>query len=129
MVDRRDVPPPNSRTWKLAACVPLKEQYADAGLDMIFNHAQFEDGTLSVEAGLMEMADRMRGDRWKVFKGQNDSWLEEYRLYHRDVDGRVVKENDDAVSASRYAMMMRRHGRSGGWDFFKPIAYPQIGLV
>jgi len=95
----------------------------------MFNHAQFEDGTVSVEAGLMEMADRMRGDRWKVFKGQNDTWLEEYRLYHRDVDGRVVKENDDAISASRYAMMMRRHGRSGGWDFYKPIAYPQTGLV
>src|SRR5262249_21622216 len=111
------------------AGVPLAEQYKSAGLDLMFNHAQFEDGTLSVEAGLMEMADRMRGDRWKVFKGQNDSWLEEYRLYHRDVDGRVVKENDDAISASRYGMMMRRFGRAGDWDFNRPINYPKLGIV
>ena len=51
---------------------------------MMHEHAQFDDGGVSVEAGLMEMADRMRGGRWKVFKGQNDSWFEEYRLYHRD---------------------------------------------
>jgi hypothetical protein len=43
----------------------------------------------------------MRGGRWNIFKGQNDAWLEEYRLYHRDADGRVVAENDDAISASR----------------------------
>ena len=71
----------------------------------------------------------MRGDRWKVFKGQNDSWLEEYRLYHHDVDGRVVKENDDAISASRYGMMMRRFGRAGDWDFNRPINYPKLGIV
>ena len=51
-------------------------QYADAGLDMMFEHAQFEDGGKSVEAGVLEMADRMRGGRWKVFRGQNDAWLE-----------------------------------------------------
>jgi hypothetical protein len=77
-------------------------QYADAGLHMMHEHAQFDDCTVSVASGLMEMVDRMRGGRWKVFKGQNDPWLEEYRLYHRDGDGRVVDENDDAISASRY---------------------------
>jgi len=122
-------PHDGNRQELAGAGVPLAQQYKDAGLDMMFQHAQFEDGTLSVEAGLMEMADRMRGDRWKVFKGQNDSWLEEFRLYHRDVDGRVVKENDDAISASRYAMMMRRHGRAGDWDFHRPINYPQLGIV
>lgn len=74
------------------AGIPLMRQYADAGLDMMHEHAQFDDASVSVEAGLMEMADRMRGGRWKVFKGQNDSWFEEYRLYHRDADGRVVAE-------------------------------------
>ena len=107
----------------------LMQQYQDAGLDMMFSHACFEDETVSVEAGLMEMADRMRGDRWKVFEGQNDNWLEEYRLDHRDRDGRVVAENDDAISASRYAMMMRRHGRSAANDFFKPIDYGPDRLV
>jgi hypothetical protein len=35
----------------------------------------FPNGSYSVEAGLMEMLDRMRGGRWKVFKGQNDPWI------------------------------------------------------
>ena len=79
----------------------------------------------------MEMADRMRGGRWKVFKGQNDSWFEEYRLYHRDADGRVVAESDDAISASRYGLMMRRHARVAGWKerFYRPLEYPSLGIV
>jgi hypothetical protein len=112
------------------AGVPLMRQYADAGLDMMHEHAQFEDGGVSVEAGLMEMADRKRGGRWKVFKGQNDAWLEEYRLYHRDTDGRVVAENDDAISASRYGLMMRRHARVAGWKsrFYRPLEYQPLGI-
>src|SRR5262249_56108751 len=69
------------------AGVPLMRQYADAGLDMMHEHAQFEDGGVSVEAGLMEMAVRIRRGSWNVFKGQNDAWLEELRLYHRDANG------------------------------------------
>jgi phage terminase large subunit-like protein len=113
------------------AGIPLMQQYADAGLDMMHEHAQFEDGSVSVEAGVMDMVDRMRGGRWKIFKGQNDAWLEEYRLYHRDADGRVVAENDDAISASRYGLMMRRHARTAGWKslFYRPLEYPNRGIV
>ena len=105
-------------------------QYADAGLDMMHEKATFEDGGISVEAGVQEMHDRMRGGRWKVFKGQNDGWLEEYRLYHRQ-DGLLVKENDDALSASRYALMMRRHGQTdrGRASFNRVIEYRNRGIV
>jgi Terminase RNaseH-like domain len=59
------------------------------------------------------MLDRMRGGRWKVFKGQNDQWLDEIRTFHRDSKtGLIVKENDDAISASRYGLMSLRHGRT-----------------
>jgi len=102
--------PHDGRNATLAgAGVPLMKQYADAGLDMMLEKATFEDGGMSVEAGVQMMHDRMRGGRWKVFRGQNDGWLEEYGLYYRK-DGLLVKENDDALSASRYALMMRRHG-------------------
>jgi phage terminase large subunit-like protein len=112
------------------AGVPLMRQYADAGLDMMFEKATFEDGGMSVEAGVQEMHDRMRGGRWKVFRGQNDGWLEEYRLYHRQ-DGLLVKENDDALSASRYALMMRRHGQTdrGRASFNRVIEYRNRGIV
>jgi hypothetical protein len=100
--------PHDGRQQTLAgAGVPLMKQYRDAGLDMMNERATFEDGGMSVEAGIAEMHDRMRGGRWKVFRGQNDGWLEEYRLYFRK-DGLLIKENDDAISASRYALMMKR---------------------
>jgi phage terminase large subunit-like protein len=114
------------------AGVPLMEQYRDAGIDMMHEHATFDDGkSVSVEAGLMEMNDRMRGDRWMVFRGQNEAWLEEYRLYHRREDGRVVAEGDDAISASRYAMMMRRHGITdvGRSNFTRKLDLPNYAVA
>ena len=83
------------------AGVALSKQYAEQGLDMLHEHAQFDDGSVSVEAGLMEMLTRMQTGRFKVFKHLND-WFEEFRLYHRK-DGKVVKEGDDLMAATRYA--------------------------
>ena len=89
-----------------AAGENLSKQYAEQGLNMLPERATFEDGSNSVEAGLMEMLDRMRTGRWKVFSTCT-KWLEEFRLYHRK-DGKIVKERDDLVCASRYAMMCLR---------------------
>ena len=77
---------------------------------MLFEHAQFGDGSVSVEAGLADMLIRMESGRFKVFKHLTD-WFDEYRLYHRK-DGRVHKEGDDLMSATRYAIMMLRHART-----------------
>ncbi|MGA9817625.1 MAG: hypothetical protein WBQ54_11875, partial [Pseudolabrys sp.] len=54
--------------------------------------------SVSVEAGLM-MLDRMQSGKFKVFREHLD-WFEEYRLYHRR-DGKVVKESDDLMCATR----------------------------
>ena len=90
-----------------AAGPNLASQYRDQGLGMLDEQATFEDGTNSVEAGLMDMLDRMQTGRFKVFSTCVE-WLEERRLYHRK-DGKVVKVRDDTISASRYALMMLRH--------------------
>lgn len=66
-------------------------------------------GGNSVEAGLADMLARMQTGRFKVAAHLND-WWEEFRLYHRE-DGKVVKENDDLMSATRYALMMLRHAK------------------
>jgi Terminase RNaseH-like domain len=79
-------------------------------LDMLHEHSQFEDGSVSVEAGIQDMLIRMESGRFKVFKHLTD-WFDEYRLYHRK-DGRVHKEGDDLMSATRYAVMMLRHART-----------------
>ena len=105
-------------------------QYADAGLDMMFEHATHEDGGISVEAGVAELHDRMRGGRFKIFRDGNDDFIEEMALYHRK-DGLLVKENDDAISAVRYALMMKRQGQTerGKASFNREIHYPNLGII
>jgi len=84
----------------------LAAQYRAQGLALTVDRATFDDGTNGVEAGVSEMLQRMQTGRWRVFSTCS-AWLEEFRLYHRD-EGLIVKERDDLLSASRYAMMMRR---------------------
>ena len=81
----------------------LKQQYQEQGLNMHHEQVKFEDGGNGVEAGLMEMLDRMQTGRLKVASHLID-WFDEFRLYHRK-DGKVVKEYDDLLSATRYAIM------------------------
>lgn len=86
--------------------------YRQHGLTMLPEHAQFADdrGT-GVEAGIFEMVDRMQTGRLKVFEHLHE-WFEEFELYHRQ-DGKVVKERDDALSATRYGLMMLRYAKAG----------------
>ena len=84
----------------------LAAQYRAQGLNLTPERATFDDGTNGVEAGVSDMLQRMQTGRWKVFS-TCQSWLEEFRLYHRD-DGKIVKERDDLISSSRYALMMKR---------------------
>jgi phage terminase large subunit-like protein len=84
----------------------LATQYREQGLNLLPCRATFEDGTNGVEAGVMEMLDRMQTGRLKVFSHLAD-WFEEFNLYHRK-DGLIVKVGDDLMAATRYAMMMRR---------------------
>jgi phage terminase large subunit-like protein len=86
----------------------FKKTYSDLGLRMLSEHAQFADKRgNSVEAGLMEILQRMQTGRWKVDRTLSQ-WWEEFRMYHRK-DGQVVKERDDLMSATRYAYMMLRY--------------------
>jgi phage terminase large subunit-like protein len=87
----------------------LAAQYRAQGLHLTPERATFDDGTNGVEAGVSDMLQRMQTGRWKVFNTCN-AWLEEFRLYHRD-DGKIVKERDDLLSASRYGLMMKRFAK------------------
>lgn len=99
---------------KGGSCITLAQQYRDMGVNMLRDHATHPpsrgmkegEGGYGLEAGLMEMFDRMQTGRMKVARHLND-WFEEFRLYHRQ-DGKVVKEGDDLMSATRVAMMMLR---------------------
>lgn len=84
----------------------LADLYREQGLHMLDEHATHESGGVSVEAGVIELLERMQTRRFRVFRGLED-WLNEFRLYHRD-KGIIVKERDDLLSATRYGLMMRR---------------------
>lgn len=96
----------------------LAQQYRSLGVAMLPDKATHppakgeKEGTggNGVEAGLMDMLDRMQTGRLKVAKHLED-WWEEFRLYHRE-DGKVVKEGDDLMSATRYLLMMLRHAKT-----------------
>lgn len=99
----------------------LRDIYAGQGLNMLAEHAQFEDGSIGVEAGVTEMLMRMETGRFKVFSHLSN-WFEEFRLYHRK-EGKIVKEYDDLISATRYACVSLRYaarirkvsGTINGW--------------
>jgi phage terminase large subunit-like protein len=105
------------------AGIPLAEQYKSRGLKMLPEKATFQDGSNSVEAGIMDMLTRMESGRLKVFSNLAE-WFEEFRLYHRK-DGRVVKEADDLLSATRYGMMMLRYAQAPP----KPLPKPNHAWV
>lgn len=99
----------------------LMEIYRAQGLKMMDEMATFEDGGNGVEAGLMMMLDMMHTGRFKVFSHLED-WFEEFRLYHRK-EGKIVKEYDDLICATRYAYMMRRYGTTVGGVKNVPLRY------
>lgn len=97
-----------------AAGPQLAQQYRDAGVNMRHENAKFAAPSddkqanparslISVEAGVTEMLNRMMQGQFKVFEHLHD-WFEEFRSYHRK-DGKIVKEQDDLLSATRYGMM------------------------
>lgn len=92
----------------------LAEQYRALKVSgMLSFSARYEDvkgGGQPREPVIAEVMHRMTTGRFKVFRGRED-WMAEKRLYHRK-DGVVVDECDDLMSATHYAVMMRRFARS-----------------
>lgn len=57
-----------------------------------------------VEAGLYSVWERLSTGRLKIFKTCQNLLLE-YRGYHRDEKGKIVKEDDHLMDALRYAVL------------------------
>lgn len=62
---------------------------------------------VSIERGVMEMQTRMETGGFKVFRDCK-MFFEEMLQYHRDEDMKIVREADDILDATRYALMMLR---------------------
>jgi hypothetical protein len=61
---------------------------------------------------------------------QGFRWWEEFRLYHRK-DGKVVKEGDDLMCATRYALMMMRLASTAQTyrNFRRKLVYPKQSIA
>lgn len=89
---------------------PLSVGYRKHGLIMLPDHAHWEGGSVSTEAGIEEWDQREKTGRLKVAAHLAD-WFEERRFYHRK-DGQIVKIKDDLMSATRMLFMMKRFARN-----------------
>lgn len=101
-----------------------KDHYANAGFKMLPMFAQWPEGGNSVENGLYEILLRARSGKFKIFKGQPEL-MGEWRQYHRNDRGKIVKSHDDIMDAMRYAYMMRRFAvRKGEAGQVKKVYIP-----
>jgi hypothetical protein len=100
---------PRDGTNRQADGEPLAAHYKRHGLLTLHEHATWPDGSVSTEAGILEMDEREKSGRLKVARHLSD-YLEERRFYHRK-DGQIVKLKDDLMSACRTAIMMKRFAR------------------
>jgi phage terminase large subunit-like protein len=90
--------------------VTLAEIYRKAGLKMLPEHATFHSGGYHVEPGIAEMLTRMQTKRLRVARHLQD-WFAEFHTYHRK-NGKIVKERDDLLDATRALIMSLRYART-----------------
>lgn len=84
-------------------------EYTRLGLNLV-------EADNAVEAGIHAMYRRMASGRLKVFRTLGN-WLREFRIYRRDEKGKVVKENDHLMDATRYYIMTGMHHAMWTQDF------------
>jgi phage terminase large subunit-like protein len=84
--------------------------YRRLGLPMRAEHTTFKAGGYSFEAGVAEMQTRFANSTLLVARHLHD-WFREYANYHY-ADGKVVKKDDDLLSATRQIVMGIRHAKA-----------------
>ena len=110
--------------------VVAKDLYEAEGLLMLPDHAHVltvdhkgnDQRSTAVEPVLWDMLQMMEQDRFKVFSTCKD-WFSEFNVYHRK-DGKIVKEYDDLMDATRYGVMMRRFARPLGRNASTRVEVP-----
>lgn len=94
-----------------ASAKPIKDLYKREGINMLEESARYEDESMGngVEAGIMDIQNRIETQRLRVAEHLKD-WFAEKERYHRK-DGKIVKVEDDLLSATRYLIMSLRYAR------------------
>lgn len=80
----------------------LAEIYQGLGVNMFIKFTN-DDGTNYVEPGILEISERLKTGRLKIFSNCAGIF-KEYRKYHRK-NGKIHKIDDDLMDALRYAVL------------------------
>ena len=75
----------------------LSQEYLNLGLTLV-------NADNAVEAGIMACYQRFAAGRLKIFRTLRNL-ITELRIYRRDENGKIVKENDHLMDAMRYLIM------------------------
>lgn len=110
----------------------LAQQYRSYGVNMLGKSAHYRPkagekpklGAQDTEPVVYEVLERMKTGRFRVFSNLSD-WFSEFRSYHRK-DNRIVRVKDDIMSATFYAVMMKRYAMAGTPLKDSPIPQPMI---
>jgi len=95
------------------SCKALHKLFVEEGVNMHREHFTNPPepgqakGDIGVEVGIQHIMDRFQLGTFKVFSNL-DLWFGEFRGYHRDTKGKIVKVRDDLMAATRYAVMSVR---------------------
>ncbi len=113
----------------------MKELYEDEGVkmhDTWFTNPPADGqkegtGGNSVEAGLLNMLQRMETGRLKIFNTCTKFFSEKQKYHRKTKNGEsyIVKLEDDVISALRYAVMSLRHAENE--VFFVPPMKRRVG--
>lgn len=91
---------PASRGRSQADGRKLIETYRELGLHL-------HTSSNAVESGIYDTWQLLSAGKLKVFKSLSN-WLMEFRLYRRDESGKIVKERDHLMDATRYFVLSGR---------------------
>ena len=75
----------------------LRQEYEKLGLNLV-------DAENAVEAGIHACYQRLVAGKLKIFSTCRNT-ISEFRIYRRDENGKIVKENDHLMDAMRYLIM------------------------
>lgn len=104
---------PGARGRQQGDGLRLIEQYRSQGLDLV-------PANNEVDAGIYEVWQRLGTGRLRIFSTLQNL-EQEYRGYHRDEKGKVVKKFDHLMDAMRYLIMT--------WDKIASVQAPKRGFT
>jgi phage terminase large subunit-like protein len=102
--------PHDGLTHEKGSGVALADVYRRVGAPMMPKNAENKGGGYHVEPAIEEMSGFMKRGAFAIASHMTELG-EELLSYHRDQDYKIVRLRDDLISATRYAFMMRRHGK------------------